>query len=215
MASTRRRSRAERAASNAWLGADGGCIFADAPNAVTSAAAIVHQVSMHRNITPLRVIRSSQASSRASGGFTIIVLRNSSPAQSFPLLTRIRWSNPCLDRPERCLQTGKRCFTNKGVVASPKSICRNLLRRISQCLRERAASTKKRGRTMRCLVVACMQLSLLVVVTSSWSASVHSISYCTQADFMDRDHPEQQEALCLQSLTLCESAGQCSKPQSR
>jgi hypothetical protein len=32
MASTRRPSRAEQAASNAWLGADGGCIFADAPN---------------------------------------------------------------------------------------------------------------------------------------------------------------------------------------
>jgi hypothetical protein len=42
MASTRRPSRAEQAASNAWLGADGGCIFADAPNAVTSAAVILH-----------------------------------------------------------------------------------------------------------------------------------------------------------------------------
>ena len=34
-----------------------GCIFADAPNAVTSAAVIVHQISMHRNIRPLRVTR--------------------------------------------------------------------------------------------------------------------------------------------------------------
>jgi catechol 2,3-dioxygenase-like lactoylglutathione lyase family enzyme len=49
--------RAEQAASNAWLGADGGCICADAPNAVTSAAVILHQISMHRNITPLQVIR--------------------------------------------------------------------------------------------------------------------------------------------------------------
>jgi hypothetical protein len=47
----------EQAALNAWLGADGGCIFADAPNAVTSAAVMIHQISMHRNITPLQVIR--------------------------------------------------------------------------------------------------------------------------------------------------------------
>ena len=39
---------------------------------------------------------------------------NPSPARSFTLLTRIRWINPCPDRPERCLQTGKRCFTNRG-----------------------------------------------------------------------------------------------------
>jgi hypothetical protein len=43
--------------SNAWLWADGGSISADAPNAGISAAAIVHQISMHRNITPLRVTR--------------------------------------------------------------------------------------------------------------------------------------------------------------
>jgi hypothetical protein len=54
---TQRPSQAEQVASNAWLWADGGCIFADAPNAVTSAAVIVHQISMHRNITPLRVTR--------------------------------------------------------------------------------------------------------------------------------------------------------------
>ncbi len=30
------------------------------------------------------------------------------------LLTRIRWINRRPDRPERCLRTGKRCFTNKG-----------------------------------------------------------------------------------------------------
>src|SRR6516225_9802514 len=51
---------------------------------------------------------------RASGGFTTIVRKNSSPARSFPLLTRIRWINRCPDRPEPCPQTGKRCFTNKG-----------------------------------------------------------------------------------------------------
>jgi hypothetical protein len=114
MASIRRPSRAEQAASNAWRGADGGCIFADAPNAVTSVAVILHRVSMPRNITPLRVIRSSRASSRASSGFTTIGLTNSSPARSLPLLTRIRWISPCRDRPGRCLQTGKRCFTNSG-----------------------------------------------------------------------------------------------------
>ena len=114
MVSTQRPSQAEQVASNAWLWADGGCIFADAPNAVTSAAVIVHQISMHRNITPLPVTRQSQASSRASGGFTTIVQGNSSPARSFTLLTRIRWINRCPDRPEGCLQTGKRCFTNRG-----------------------------------------------------------------------------------------------------
>jgi Zn-finger in ubiquitin-hydrolases and other protein len=35
-------------------------------------------------------------------------------ARSFTLLTRMRWINRCPDRPERCLQTGKRCFTNRG-----------------------------------------------------------------------------------------------------
>src|SRR5271169_4872235 len=114
MVSTRQSSRAEQVASSAQARADGGFIFADAPNAVTLAAAIVHQVSMHRNITPLRVTRLSRVSSRASGGFTTIVQRNSSPAQNFPLLTRIRWINRRPDRPERCLQTGKRCFTNRG-----------------------------------------------------------------------------------------------------
>jgi hypothetical protein len=45
-------SQAEQVASNAWPRANGGFIFADAPNAVTSAAAIVPQVSMHRNSMP-------------------------------------------------------------------------------------------------------------------------------------------------------------------
>ena len=114
MASIRRLSRAEQAASNAWPGADGGCIFADAPSAAISAAVILHQISMHRNITPLRVIRSSRASSRASTGSTTIGHKSSSPARSFRLLTRIRWINRCPDRPERCLQIGKSCFTNNG-----------------------------------------------------------------------------------------------------
>ena len=113
MVSTRPSSRAGQVASNAQARADGGCICADARNAVKSAAAIVHQVSMHRNISPLRVTRLSRVSSRASDGFTTIVTRNSSPAQNFPLLTRIRWINPCPHQPNGCLQTGKRCFTNR------------------------------------------------------------------------------------------------------
>jgi hypothetical protein len=114
MVSTRRSSRAEQVASNAWNGANGGFIFADAPNAVTSAAVIIHQISMHLNITPLRVTRLSRVSSRASGGFTTIAQRNSSPARRCPLLTRIRWINRRPDQPDGCLQTGKRCFTNRG-----------------------------------------------------------------------------------------------------
>ena len=119
MASTQRPSQAEQVAPNAWLWADGGFIFADAPNAVTSAAVIVHQISMHRNITPRRVTRSSRVSSRASVGFTTIAQRNPLPARSFLLLTRIRWINRHRDRPERCLQTGKRCFTNRARVPPP------------------------------------------------------------------------------------------------
>jgi hypothetical protein len=100
--------------SNAWLRAGGGFIFADAPNAVTSAAAIVHQISMHRNTMPPRGTRLSPASSPASIGFTTTVLKNPSPARSFPLLTRIRWINRCPDQPEPSLRTGKRCSTNRG-----------------------------------------------------------------------------------------------------
>src|ERR1700719_307387 len=114
MVSTRQSSRAEQVASNARARADGGFICADARNAVTSAAAIVRQVSMHRNISPLPVTRLSPVSSRASIGFTTIVRRNPSPAQNLPLLMRIRWINRRPDRPNGCLQTGKRCFTNRG-----------------------------------------------------------------------------------------------------
>jgi hypothetical protein len=113
MVSTWRLSLAERAASNARLRANGGFIFADARNAVTSAAATALQVSMHRNTLPPRGTRSSRASSLASIGFTTTVLKNPSPARSFPLLTRIRWINRRPDRMERCLQTGKRNFTNR------------------------------------------------------------------------------------------------------
>ena len=42
---------------DARLEADGGSIFADVPNAVTSVVVIVHRVSMHQNTTALRVTR--------------------------------------------------------------------------------------------------------------------------------------------------------------
>lgn len=90
MVSSQRLSQAEQVVSNAWLEADGGCIFADAPNAVTLAAATLRQISMHRNITRLRVTRSSRASSRTSSGFTTIVRKNSSTARNFARLALIR-----------------------------------------------------------------------------------------------------------------------------
>jgi hypothetical protein len=90
MASTRQLSQAEQGAPNVRLRAVGGFIFADVRNAVTSAAATVHQVSMLQSTTPPRAIRSSQASSRASIGFTIIVPKNLSPARSFLPLFAIR-----------------------------------------------------------------------------------------------------------------------------
>jgi hypothetical protein len=157
MVSTRRPSQAEQVVSNAWLRAHGGCIFADAPNAATSAAVILHQISMLRNITPPRVTRSSRASSRASGGFTTIVLKNSSPARSFPLLTRIRWINRCRDPPERCLQTGKHCFTNRGRLfgSAPSPAVRSRRHKApaseSDQLEMRCRSFRLVGRRFRCL----------------------------------------------------------------
>ena len=114
MVSIQRPSRAEQVASNVRGSADGGCISADAPNAATLAVVTVHQISMLRNTAPLQVTRLLRASSQASGGFTTIVQRNSSPARSFPLLTHVRWISRCPDQPDGCLQTGKRCFTNRG-----------------------------------------------------------------------------------------------------
>jgi hypothetical protein len=126
MVSTQRPNQAGQVALNA-LPAGGGCIFADVPNAVTSAAAIVHQVSTHRNTTPLRVTRSSRASSPASIGFMTIVRKNSSTVRSFTALSRIRRINRFPDQPERCLRTGKRCFTNRvGSLVWPQRARSNL-----------------------------------------------------------------------------------------
>ena len=117
MVSTRRLSRAEPGVSNVWLQADGGFICADARNAGTSAAVIVHPISMHRNISPKRVTRLSRASSPASTGFTTIVPNNPSPAPGFIRLTRILSISLCPDRPGRCRQTGKRKFANRRCLA--------------------------------------------------------------------------------------------------
>src|SRR6478752_10079774 len=64
-------SRAVQVVLNAWRRlAIGGCIFADAPNAVTSAAVIVRLISTLRNITRPRGIQLLQVSSREKGGST-------------------------------------------------------------------------------------------------------------------------------------------------
>ena len=115
--SIQRSSQAEQVASNAWLRANGGFIFAGVPNAGILAVATVRQISMRRNTTLPRATPSSRASSRASGGFTTIGSRTSLPAPRFPPPTRIRWINRRRDRPVRCRQTGRRCFTNRARAA--------------------------------------------------------------------------------------------------
>ena len=80
-----------------------------------SAAVIIRQISMHRNITPLRVTRLSRVSSRGSAGFTTTVQANFLPALNLPA----PHAHP-LDQPVTgagwgvCPQTGKRCSTNRG-----------------------------------------------------------------------------------------------------
>jgi Pyridine nucleotide-disulphide oxidoreductase, dimerisation domain/Zn-finger in ubiquitin-hydrolases and other protein len=44
---------------------------------------------------------------------SLVVPSNLSPARSFARLARVRWINRRPDRPEQCLQTGKRCSTNR------------------------------------------------------------------------------------------------------
>ena len=51
--------------------------------------------------------------SQESGGFTIIVQVNFSPARPFPLLIHTRQINPCPDRAASCRQIGKHCFMNR------------------------------------------------------------------------------------------------------
>jgi len=79
-----------RAVLNAWRPALGGSIFADAPNAVISAAVIVLQISMRRNIVRPQLTQLSPVSSQESGGSTIIVQVNFLQARLSPLLIRVR-----------------------------------------------------------------------------------------------------------------------------
>ena len=64
--------------------------FADAPNVVTSAAVILHQVNTRRSTTRPQDTRLSRASSRESGGFTITAPAIFLPVQIFQLLIRIQ-----------------------------------------------------------------------------------------------------------------------------
>ena len=109
--------------SNAWRPEVGGSIFADAPNAATSAAVIVLQISTRRNITRPRVTRLSPVSSQESGGSTIIVQVNFSPARPFPLLIHTRQINPCPDRAASCRRIGKHCFMNRLPFKQVKQTC--------------------------------------------------------------------------------------------
>jgi hypothetical protein len=74
--------------SNAWRPEVGGYIFADAPNVVTSAAAIIRKVSTPRNTMQLRAIQLLRVSSPANGGFTIIARENSLRVLICPLQIR-------------------------------------------------------------------------------------------------------------------------------
>jgi hypothetical protein len=52
---------------------------------------------------------------------------------------------------------------------------------------------------MRSEILACVCVFLLTAFTSARSASLKPAPYCTEVDFVDRDHAEQQEANCLQT----------------
>jgi hypothetical protein len=54
---------------------------------------------------------------------------------------------------------------------------------------------------MRKLVLVCAQLLLSVGSITAWGASPTSAPYCGQVDFSDQERAEQQEALCLRTLT--------------
>jgi hypothetical protein len=99
--------------SNAWQRTDGGCICADAPNAVTSAAAIVRQASIRQSITRPRATRSSIASSPARTGSTITEREKLFRVPSCAALVRIRRINLCRDPRAGYPQNGKASCTSK------------------------------------------------------------------------------------------------------
>jgi len=107
------RNRAVQVASNAWRRTHGGCICADAPNAATSAAAIVPQTSMRQNITRPRATRSSTASSPARNGSTITERKKLLRVLSCAARTRIRRINLRRDPRAGYLQDGKASCASK------------------------------------------------------------------------------------------------------
>jgi hypothetical protein len=97
---------------NAWPWAVGGFTCEDAPNVVTSVAAIARRINTHPNITQPQVIRSSRVSNLENGGSTIIALKSFVLDLSFPILSHIRQINPCPGQLVAYPQTGKRFFTS-------------------------------------------------------------------------------------------------------
>jgi hypothetical protein len=108
-----RPSRVVTAVLNACRPAVGGCIFADAPNVVISAAVIIRQVSTRQSTIQPQVTRLSRVSRPASGGSMIIERAISLPVRTYPRRIRTHWINRCPDPPDGYLQTGKRCSTNR------------------------------------------------------------------------------------------------------
>ena len=103
------------AALNAWRQEVGGSIYADAPSAVTSAVAIVHQISTPQSTARPPVTRLSQVSSQESTGSMITAAANFCPVRNWPLRIRTHWINPRPDPPDGYPLIGKNCSTNRGL----------------------------------------------------------------------------------------------------
>jgi hypothetical protein len=95
---------------NAWRRAVGGFTFEDAPNVVTSVAAIVRRINTRPNIAQPQVTRSSRVSNLENCGSTIIALESFLLDLSFPILSHIPQINPCPGQLVVYPQTGKRFF---------------------------------------------------------------------------------------------------------
>jgi hypothetical protein len=108
------RSPAAQAAPSVWQRMDGGFTFDDAPNAVTSAAAIVRRASMRRSTTRPPAIPSSIASSLARTGFTTTEREKLLRVPSCPALTRIRRVSQRRGPRGEYPQNGKASSTSNG-----------------------------------------------------------------------------------------------------
>jgi hypothetical protein len=95
---------------NAWRRAVGGFTFEDAPNVVTSVAAIARRINTRPNIAQPQVTRSSRVSNLENCGSTIIALESFLLDLSFPILSHIPQINPCPGQLVVYPQTGKRFF---------------------------------------------------------------------------------------------------------